>query len=593
MAKKITQLSIANTVSPSDTIIIVQNGETKQVPVSTAITASLGFEDLADTSISPSASAGQFLKFDGSKFVVANLTGSGDMLGSNNLSDLTDTSVALFNLGIDSIDTRVDSLSAANTSINSVIESTQADVSTNQVSISFLKSARTSTATVIASLAADVSSNYTDLDEAITSLQAQYTSLSSFVASLGVEDLTAVSVSVGAGVDGYALTYDNAKDKYVLRAAAVDLTALQDSVDANTSTISVNEANISTLEGARTSISSRVGTVSAGLTSTDNRVDTLGSSLVSLEGTVSVNILGISSVDSRVTSVEGIVPTSLNSFSEVSIERTVGNNGLFAKYDHGQGKIVLATVASGVSGSTQDLFQTIIGDTGSITAASPTDTLTFRGVGLGDADVRTLVSGDYLDIIVSVNSTGTDYSGNISSVDSRVTSVEGRVANVSAILTSAKTSINSRLNLVSAGSTSVNARVTSVEGRISTVSAGLTSVNSRITSISNLEEFLSGLIASPVASQRYPIAGPLPYNVNLSDLTLYAENGRGDYIIARSSGNAFTAALTTIQGGVLTTSGVNVSALGVGVSAGQNLTLVFTSVNASGENFFFNLSYTR
>jgi len=205
----------------------------------------------------------------------------------------------------------------------------------------------------------------------------------------------------------------------------------QSSVDANASAIAVNEAAITSLGAVNTSINSRI-------TSVDDRFTSVNS--------------GISSVDSRVTSVQGEIVTDFVNLTDTSLATGSGTDGFAVTWKNADSQFVLSSVG-GTGGSTQNLFETITGDTGSTTANSATDTLNL----VGGVQIETSVTGDTL----TVFTTGVPFQ---SSVDANTSSIT--------VLLSARSSI-------------VSGQV-SIDSRVATVSTGLTSVDNRVTSVNDL-----------------------------------------------------------------------------------------------------------
>ena len=276
--KKITDLTLTSSVNDSDFLIVQQGDVTRRATVTQIQLANVSLDGLADVSVT-GVSSGQFLKWDGSAWVADTLSGGGDLLSTNNLSELTNTSAALNNLGIDQIDSSVDAntsaidvletsvsaintlISAINTSISTVYSSVSVneqaissvdsratsimgDVSDLQTSVGNLESARTSLRSAISSVdnrfdnvLASVSAVNTDLSNvslALTSLNSRTATNESDISDLQTDVasvksnvpytltcLADTSLDTGAVTDGYFVSWDNSESQFILTEVSV------------------------------------------------------------------------------------------------------------------------------------------------------------------------------------------------------------------------------------------------------------------------------------------------------------------------------------------------------------------------------------
>jgi predicted nucleic acid-binding Zn-ribbon protein len=450
------------------------------------------------------------------------------------------------------LDPRIGQNAAAVTALQTRMTTAEGDIDTNTADIATNSSAITANASAISTLDTTVvsqgnsitaiSADITDLETALEDEGGNFSTTSNAVTVLQSRvtqtetDITSNSTSITTLTNNLSTTNTNvstnasaisALDTRVTSAEgsissqATDITSLQSDLSSAESDITTNASAITALttrvtsaEGNITINSSDITTLSSDLSTAQADIVTNAGAISTAQTDISANSTAISGLDTRVTTVEGLVTSEAQSTTILTtrldflqrVEDEAGPDPLELEDDALLDLETLDDVTSATSSAIDTLSsRTTETESGLVSQASritslestvddPTTGVSANASGLSSLTTRvettessiTSISADVTTLQSGLTTAEGDISTNasaISSLGTRVTAAEGSiVSNASDITTlqSSLTTTNSNVSTNASAISGLDTRVTTAEGSISSNASDISTLESTV-----------------------------------------------------------------------------------------------------------------
>lgn len=410
------------------------------------------------------------------------------------------------------------------------------------------------------------------VDAVSSTLRTDITSVRNLIRT-NFTSLADTSLAIGAGTNGYAVTWDNAQTKFILSSISGggggDLTSVDNRV---TSVNNYFLNQVSVINAAATSIATRVNTVSGLVTTTSaalethiNAVSNTVSILTSVNNKQHNDLAGLieatsiklannlaatsSALRTDITSVRNLIRTNLTSLADTSLATGVGTNGYAVTWDNSQSKFILTSVGGGGGGTSVSPVSIAVS---SFVFGSPTTTISV-------ADTITDKTRGFL-FVQGVYQNKNTYSTSGNSIT----------------LTSAlPVGVTAEWVYIGGGNTFV----------VSVGGGDVTSVDNRVTALSY--DFISGLVAE-ASIQRYDIDRRAVRKYLVRSVFAATSSGQCTYSLRKNGTNltGFTSVNASVNTSVVT-SGTLVT-----VEVGDRLDLNITA-NTSAMDYAFTIGIQK
>jgi len=308
-----------------------------------------------------------------------------------------------------------------------------------------------------------------------------------------LQDLTDFVSGASSAID--SLTVQTFANENGIQTQAVQLTALESTVNDPTNGVVANATGVSNL-------STRVTSAEGSITSQAADIVSLQADLTTAEGTITANSSGISALDVRVTSAEGSITSQASDIVTLQSGLTTANLNISSNASAASALDTRVTSAEGSITSQASDITTLQADLTSAESDISANSTAVSGLDTRVTSAEgsiTTISSDVTTLQSELTTANSDISGNstaITNLTTRVTSAEGSITSQSQSITSLQSSLSITDSNVSTNATAISGQATAISG----LETSVTSINGSITAISSDVSTLSTTVGNNTTS---------------------------------------------------------------------------------------------